>query len=124
MQQKTIEGIAIISEDGSFIFDSGLPSAEKVLEFDTKAHRGVMKVDRNAYAAFSPDAKQKFIPPQFDEVLRDKNLIVKRTNRNFIVQMKFPIVESADATTKEHTSMWKKVAAALKTTREKLKSEF
>ena len=123
MQQKKLEGIATICEDGGFSFDSGLPASEPVLEFEVKPHHGLMMVAKNGSATFDPENKV-CTPPVMDEVLRDKNLIVRRTTRNFVVQMKFPIIEAADATNKSHTAMWKKVAAAVKDARSKIKDEF
>ena len=122
--EKKIEGVGVIYDDGRFEFDSGLPLLEPVLEFEVKPHRGVMSVVKNGCAAFEPLGKPVALPPVMDLVLRDKNLIVRRTSRNFVVQMKFPIIEAGEVTNKAHSGMWKRVCSALRAEREKIKEEF
>ena len=124
MKSKQIEGIAVFSENGEFFFDSGLPAKEPVLEFETKPRRGMMNIEKNACATFVPEKERQTIPPQFDQVLKDGNLLVRRTSRNFIVSMKFPIVESAEASAKAQKAMWTKSVKAMKTEREKIAKEL
>jgi len=124
MQTKRIEGVAIFSEDGNFVFDSGLPEAEPVLEVGIGAHQGTFKVAKNASASFTPEPARNIVPPSFDDVLKEENLSIKRTSRNFIVKMKFPIFEDATATTDAHKEMWTKTRKAITAAREEIKKSF
>jgi len=125
MQTKRIEGVAIFSENGSFSFDSGLPEAEPVLEEGMVCtHQGTFKVAKNASATFTPAPARTFTPPSLEDVLRDENLIVKRTTRNFLVVMKFPIFETDEDTVAYHKSMWNKTRKAINASREEIKKSF
>jgi len=123
--QKRIEGIGIFSEDGNFTFDSGLPLAEPVIEESMVGTRqGTFKVTKNASACFTPEPARNIIPPSFDDVLKEENLIVKRTSRNFIVTMKFPIFETDEDTVAYHKTMWSKSRKAINASREEIKKTF
>jgi len=110
--------------DGSFVFDSGLPAAEPVLEEGIGSKRGTLTVEQNASAAFVPEPPRAITPPSIDEVLRDNNLTVKRTSRNFIVTMKFPIIEDSGVTVETHKTMWNKTRKAITAAREEIKKTF
>jgi len=122
--QKRIEGVAVFGKDGFEFFDSGLPEVEPVLEEGVGHRRGTITVEQNASVVFVPDPARTIIPPSFDDVLRDNNLIVKRTSRNFIVTMKFPIIEEASVTTDAHKEMWNKTRKAITAAREEIKKTF
>jgi len=124
MQTKRIEGVAIFSEDGNFVFDSGLPEAEPVLEVGVGSHQGTFKVAKNASATFVPAPARRFTPPSLEDVLRDDNLIVKRTTRNFLVVMKFPIFETDEDIVAYHKNMWDKTRKAINASREEIKKSF
>jgi len=124
MTEKRIEGVGVFMANGSFVFDSGLPTAEPVLESGVGSHHGVFIVEQNASAAFVPDPPRANMPPVIEDILKEENLSVKRTSRNFIVKMKFPIFEDSDATTQEHKEMWKKSQKAIAATREAIKLTF
>jgi len=124
MQTKRIEGVGIFSENGNFTFDSGLPLAEPVLEKGVGTHHGVFKVTKNASACFTPASTRTFTPPSLLDVLRDDNLIVKRTTRNFLVVMKFPIFETDEDTVAYHKTMWNKTRKAINASREEIKKTF
>lgn len=102
----------------------GLPSVENVLGFDGGVFRGTMKVEQNADISFVPDSHRRIVPPSQADVMKEQNLMVKRTTRNFIVTMKFPIIESAGATTQSHKEMWKKASKVIGTVREEIKKTF
>jgi len=123
MKEKKIEGIGIFSENG-FTFDSGMPTDEPVIDFGVGRHHGTLKVEQNACATFAEDPLRVIMPPTIDEVLRDHNLTVKRTTRNFIVTMKFPIIEATDTTAQTHREMWNKVKKAVSGAREDIKKQF
>lgn len=89
---KQIEGLAKFTEDGGFCFDSGLPSNEPVLEKPMKM-RGVLSVSQNACAEFLPNSRV-VLPPEMHHVSRGLNYHVKRSSRNYILQVKLPIVQS------------------------------
>lgn len=89
---KQIEGLAIIAEDGGFRFDSGLPSNEPVLEKPMKM-RGVLSVSQNACVEFLPNTRV-VLPPEMHHVARGLNYNLKRSSRNYILQIKLPIVQS------------------------------
>jgi len=124
MQEKRIEGVAVFFEDGHFVFDSGLPDAEPVLEKGVGTHRGVLNVEQNASATFIPKPPLAYVPPVMDDVLKEDNLSVKRTSRNFIVKMKFPIFENDEDTVKYHKDMWNKSRKAINAAREAIKQTF
>jgi len=124
MQTKKIEGVATFMEGGHFNFDSGLPLVEPVLESGIGSRRGTLTVNQNAVVNFIADVPLPITPPSIEEVLRDKNLTVKRTSRNFIVTMKFPIIEEASATTDAHKEMWTKTRKAIASAREEIKKQF
>jgi len=125
MVEKKIEGIGIFTEDGHFIFDSGLSAIENVLgKIKPAAHKGTMTTEQNGMATFVPEAPKAMAAPSIEDVLKDNNLTVKRTTRNFIVTMKFPIIESEAATTKSHKEMWRKATKAINATRGEIKESF
>jgi len=124
MQTTKIEGVATFMEGGHFNFDSGLPLIEPVLESGIGSRRGTLTVNQNAVVNFIADIPLPITPPSVDEVLRDKNLTVKRTSRNFIVTMKFPIIEDSDTTVEAHKAMWNKTRKAINASREEIKKQF
>lgn len=125
MSEKRIEGIGIFSEDGRFAFSAGLSAVENVLgTILPSAHKGVMTTKKHGEAVFTPEPPRAIMAPQIDEVLKENNLIVKRTSRNFIVTMKFPIIESETVTTRSHKEMWTKSKKAMANAREVIKSQF
>jgi len=121
---KEVESLVTFEECGKVKICSGMPQIENVLGFEPGSFRGTMYVEQNADATFVPDAPRAITPPSMDDVLKDQNLIVKRTSRNFIVTMKFPIIESAETTTQSQKEMWKKSQKAIATAREAIKQTF
>jgi len=124
MTEKRIEGVGVFMANGGFVFDSGMPEAEPVLESGVGSHHGVFIVEQNASAAFVPDTPRSFVTPVMDDVLKEENLSVKRTSRNFIVKMKFPIFETDEDTVKYHKEMWNKSRKAIASAREAIKQTF
>jgi len=124
MQKKKIEGVGIFMEGGHFSFDSGLPLVEPVLEEGVGSRRGTLIVEQNAVVNFIADIPRAITPPAMDEVLKEENLSVKRTTRNFIVTMKFPIFETDEDTTAYHKTMWNKTRKAINASREEIKKTF
>ena len=125
MSEKRIEGIGIFSEDGRFAFSAGLAAVENALgNILPSVCKGVMTTKKHGEASFVPEPPRAIMAPQVDEVLRDNNLVVKRTSRNFIVTMKFPIIEGEKTTISCHKEMWAKTKKAIENTRESIKSQF
>jgi len=125
MQTKEFDfGRLTITEDGTVTASCGMPSIENVLGFDGGIFRGTMKVEQNADIEFVPDKPRHVVPPSLADVIKDGNVMVKRTTRNFIVTMKFPIIESATVTAQSHKEMWTKCKKAIASVREQIKQEF
>jgi len=124
MKEKRIEGIGVFMADGSFVFDSGMPAAEPVLESGVGSRHGVFNIEQNASATFVPETPHEYKPPVCDDILKEERLSVKRTTRNFIVKMKFPIFECSEDTTQAHKDMWKKSQKAITNAREEIKKTF
>lgn len=91
MQKIIIEGIATFT-DKSFHFDSGIPSSEPLLPEAINLN-GAMKISKNGCAHFQ-GSRRVILPPQVDIVAKGEGYHIKRTSRNYIVQVKVPIVES------------------------------
>lgn len=98
MQKISVEGIATITERG-FHFDSGVPSDEPLLDAPLKL-RGVMNVSTNGCADLT-NRGRVILPPVVDKVAEGDGYRIKRTSRNYIIQLKVPIVEPR--TTTENT---------------------
>lgn len=86
-----VEGIATI-DNGSFRFDSILPSNETVLDEPLKM-RGTMKVSENACVEFQ-DERRLSLPPEIICVSEGQGYRVKRTSRHYLLQLKVPVVEN------------------------------
>ena len=123
MKKTELDCRVSFTENG-IVINSGLPEAEPVLDFGLGKHRSTVDVRQNGSAEVVYDDTPTAVPPRIDEVLRDNNLTVKRTSRNFIVTMKFPIIENATETTACHKEMWKKSQKAISAVREAIKTEF
>lgn len=95
MQKVLIEGIASITERG-FHFDSGMPSDEPVLNAPINLH-GTMRVSRNGCADLTDDGRV-FLPPEIHKVAHGDGYHIKRTSRNYIIQLKVPVVEKRTVT--------------------------
>lgn len=92
-----IEGIASISEH-SFTFDSGLPTDEFVTE--VQILKGVMHIHANASADFEGTSPRDVLPPEMTSVAKTEDYIIRRSTRNYIIQLKVPIVQSRRVTEK------------------------
>lgn len=86
-----IEGIATISK-GMFRFDSGLPSDEPAVEPQNLLGRLI--ISQNASADFRLDGRITNLPPDITTVADGDGYKIKRTTRNYIIQLKVPIEES------------------------------
>lgn len=123
MKKQELDCRVSFTENG-IVINSGLPEAEPVLDFAVGKHHGTIDVRKNGCADVTYGPAPVVVPPRIDEVLRDNNLTVKRTSRNFIVTMKFPIIENPTETTASHKEMWKKSQKAIAGVREAIKTEF
>lgn len=123
MKKQDLDCRVSFTEKG-IVINSGLPEAEPVLDFGLGKHRSTVDVRQNGSAEVVYDDTPTAVPPRIDEILRDNNLTVKRTSRNFIVTMKFPIIENATETTACHKEMWKKSQKAIADVREAIKETF
>jgi len=120
---KVINGQLTIVESG-FMFDSGKPENESVIDFAVGCHKSKVEIEKNGCIVVEFYPRGVVVPPVMDNVLKENNLCVKRTSRNFIVTMKFPIIESKETTVESHKEMWKKATKAIVETREQIKNEF
>lgn len=92
-----IEGIATISK-GRFSFDSGLPGNEPAVE--AQSMLGRLHIAENACAEFSQDGRTTNLPPNVVSVCETDGYRLKRTSRNYILQVKIPLTESRAETEK------------------------
>ena len=123
MKKQDLDCRVSFTEKG-IVINSGLPEAEPVLDFGVGKHHGTIEVHQNGCADVTYGPSPVVVPPRIDEVLRDNNLTVKRTSRNFIVTMKFPIIENATETTACHKEMWKKSQKAIASARQSLAEQL
>ena len=123
MKKQELDCRVSFTENG-IVINSGLPEAEPVLDFGVGKHHGTIDVRKNGCADVTYAPSPVVVPPRIDEVLRENNLTVKRTSRNFIVTMKFPIIENPTETTACHKEMWKKSQKAIAGVREGIKTQF
>ncbi len=123
MKKQDLDCRVSFTEKG-IVINSGLPEAEPVLDFGLGKHRSTVDVRKNGSAEVVYDDTPTAVPPRIDEILRNNNLTVKRTSRNFIVTMKFPIIEPAKETTACHAKMWKMSQKAIAGVREVIKTQF
>ena len=117
-KKKTFEGFGTFAEDGGFKFE---PRSKQTLAFGGGSRWGKMVFCEDATAEFRPISAQVAMPPVLNDVLHEENLSVKRSSRNFIVTMKFPIIEGRNTTIKSHSAMWKRALAAVGDVREAIK---
>ncbi len=89
-----ITGVATISENG-FSFNTGLSENENVLDKEKTMH-GVMKISKNACADFI-GSQRVILPPEINSIAKGDGYSVKRTTRNYIIQLKVPVVETRKA---------------------------
>ena len=85
-----IKGIATISDNG-FLFQSGLPTDTSVIS--PQRMHGTLSVCPNADVAFRHRPCIS-LPPEVHAVGEGENYRIKRTSRNYIIQIKVPIVEN------------------------------
>ncbi|MCQ2344391.1 MAG: hypothetical protein MJ002_05650 [Paludibacteraceae bacterium] len=123
MKQKRIDGISIISENGDFFFDSGLPESEPVIPNPSK-HRGTATLQQNGSIRFKAAKVSPVGTPPLNTILRTPGLYVKRSSRNFIVTMKFPIFENESETSSLHDDFWNQAEPAILEERNKIKKTF
>jgi len=123
MNQKELDCRVTFTDD-TIIINSGLPESEPVIEQNVGCHSAKIDLRQNASATIVLNPQRNIVPPFQEDVLRDYNLTVKRTTRNFIVTMKFPIIEDSDATAQAHKDMWKKSQKAITSAREEIKQKF
>lgn len=121
MEKKSFEAMVEVDEIGNVKISSGLPKSEPLLTWPLERKRGVMTPCVNGDLSFVANGPCGVLPPRVDEVYREGGVTVKRTTRNYIIMMKVPVIESAEETTRKHSSMWKKVAAVIKKNREEIK---
>lgn len=86
-----VEGIATIAP-GNFKFDSGFPADEEITIEQTL--RGKLNIGINGSAEFTPDNRCNNQPPIINKVAEGDGYSVRRTSRNYIIQVKLPILKS------------------------------
>jgi len=91
MKRIIISGTATITDKG-FSFDSNIPAGIPILERPIKM-KGTLQVNQNASADFS-NHEPVALPPEVYRVSDGEGYRVKRTSRNYIIQIKVPVVET------------------------------
>lgn len=98
MKKITLPGFATISSNGQYHFDSGYPSNSRIVK---PVHvKGMLDIHPNASIDFTPDPERIILPPVNTPVTYGDNYNVKRTSRNYIIQVKVPICETRRDTEK------------------------
>lgn len=123
MKTTQLDGIATIVENGVFNFDPAKTATEQIFD-KTKKLRGTIIINDDGSVSFKPDRTAVNVAPQMDFILREGMLRVQRTTQNYIVTMKFPIVETQKETASEHRDMWEKALDAIKDSRNNIKESF
>ena len=123
MEQKQIDGNAIFFDNGAFTFDASYPKDKKVFAKEQKL-RGTLTVEQNAYTTFHPYQRLPSTGPQRNYLVKNGNLRVEQTTRNFIVTMKFPIVQLPKETLASQKEMWKQADTAIHDARNEIKQNF
>lgn len=123
MKTQKIDGISIISENGDFYFDSGLPESEQVVENPQK-QQGTAVLMKNGCFEFKAKNPTPVGTPSMETILKAEGLIVKRSAKNFLVTMKFPIFEKASETKTSHTNFWQQAEPVIASERKKIKTTF
>ena len=86
-----VEGMGIITP-GNFKFDSGFPADEEItVEQNLK---GKLRIAVNGSAEFTPDNRCNNLPPIINKVAEGDGYSVRRTSKNYIIQVKLPILKS------------------------------
>lgn len=88
MKELKLEGMATFTKNG-FHFDSGIPAGEVLIDAP-KVMQGKLKISRNACVDFA-QAERVYMPPQVHKVADGEGYHVKRTSRNYLIQIKLPL---------------------------------
>lgn len=96
MFKTKIEGIALFSDD-NFSFSGGYNPDSHVFPSELRL-RGTLRISPNADVSFRKDASSIAAPPMMKTILKTNTITVKRTNRNYIISCKYPVVQSNDQT--------------------------
>lgn len=98
MNRIQIPGFSTINSNGQFHFESGYPSGSHIMA--PVRQRGVLDIRSNACADFIPDPPRVYLPPFVASIAQGDGYHIKRTSRNYIIQVKVPVCESRRETTK------------------------
>lgn len=98
MNKIKLPGFSTISSNGQFHFESGYPSHSHIIM--PARIKGVLDVHPNACADFTPTTGRIYLPPIVNTISEGENYHVKRTTRNYIIQVKVPICETRRETEK------------------------
>lgn len=112
MNKLIIPGVASLSENGQLHFESGCPSDSHIVS-GTVRRRGTLEVHPDASVDFQPERPHICLPPQVDIIARGEGYHVKRTTRNYIIQVKMPIVESRRETEKKICGMLPEIIGSI-----------
>lgn len=97
-----IKGEATISEKG-FFFNNSMSTDEPIL--DKALHmRGVLHVERNGNMEFE-NSQRTVMPPVIKSIADGHGYRVKRTSRNYLIQMKVPIIEAREVSERKIHNM-------------------
>lgn len=99
-----LSGISNIDSNGQFHFESYCSSDSRILARPIRK-RGTMTIGSDLSADFVPDANRIYLPPLVDVIARGEDYHIKRTTRNYIIQVKVPILESRRETEKKLRGM-------------------
>ena len=87
-----VEGVAHISDGQYFLFDSGFCDCEEIVK--EQCMKGKMHISKNGCAEFKQDKRCNNQPPIIDKVCDGDGYSVRRTSKNYIIQVKLPILKS------------------------------
>lgn len=88
MKELKLEGMATFTKNG-FHFDSGIPAGEVLIE-NPRLLPGKLKISGNACVDFV-HTERVYMPPQVHQVADGEGYHVKRTSRNYLIQIKLPL---------------------------------
>lgn len=96
MFKTKVEGTAHFADE-EFSFSGGYAQDTHVIPNEIKL-RGTLRVAQNADVTFHKDATSISAPPMMKTILKTDTVTIKRSNRNYVITTKYPIVQSNDET--------------------------
>jgi len=97
-QTLILDGTSSLNSNGQFHFESGYPSNYPLVL--PKRQRGVLVTHQNACVDFVPDRERVYLPPVVNKIAQGEGYYIKRTSRNYLINVKLPIVMNRRETEK------------------------